>query len=95
MKERKISIVKESIENTARWILANNSYLAGTSYNLMISSINDSIERVKRNAEKNWQITFSGTAGYMVIFFPEDDNYGVVEILVDPLVSKEREYTYI
>lgn len=95
MNNRKISMIKGAVETTAAWILANNKYLVNSSYQGIIDSINDSVQRVKELTEQNWEMNYSSTAGYTVIFFPVDNYHGTIEILVDPCVSKDYELQYI
>lgn len=93
--ERKISIRQGSKEATLDWIMHNNKYSSTFTYQSLSDSLEHCIQRVKKNAMKDWDVTFSGTAGFTVLFTPESDDYGVIEILVDPCVSKELEYNYI
>lgn len=93
--KREITINKDQIEITARWIYANNTYLwkrPDVSVDTLIADIKRSIRRVVECAEKNWELNYSGTAGFTVFFMPEDEKYGVIDILVDPAVSQESDY---
>lgn len=93
--EKKISVREGAKEIVLDWIIKNNKHSSTFTYQLLSDSLENCIERVKKNAMKNWDITFSGTAGFTVLFTPESDEYGTIEILVDPCVSKELPYNYI
>lgn len=94
---KKISIREGSIETTARWIFANNPHLHHRP-NITLDTIREDIrkcvDRVVNQAYKNWDINYSGTAGFTVFFLPEEENYGAIEILVEPCVG-QREINYI
>ena len=92
---RQISINKESISRTARWIAYNNRYLKAASIEELESNIQRSIDRVIESAKQGWDMHYSGTAGFTVFFMPEDESYGIVEVLVDPAVGSEYEFEII
>lgn len=92
---RKISIMEGAVDKTARWILENNKHLRNHTYQQIKSSIQKSIDRVVEHAHLYWELNYSGTAGFTVFFMPEDENYGTIEILVDPCVSSTEEINYI
>lgn len=93
--KREISINKESIPRTARWIAYNNRYLKAASIEELESNIQRSVDRVIESAKQDWEMNYSGTAGFTVFFIPEDDNYGIVEVLVDPALGGEYEFEII
>lgn len=93
--QKKISIREGAKEIVLDWIMKNNKHSPTFTYQTLSDSLERCIDRVKYNATKNWDITHSGTAGFTVLFTPESDDYGVIEILVDPCVSKELKYNYI
>jgi len=93
--ERKISIRQGSKEATLDWIMHNNKYSSTFTYQSLSDSLEHCIQRVKKNAMKDWDVTFSGTAGFTVFFMPEDENYGTIEVLVDPALGGEYEFEII
>lgn len=93
--KRQISIREGSVDKTTQWILANNKYLHSHSYQQIRDSIQDSIDRVVKYAKLYWELNYSGTAGFTVFFMPQDENYGTIEILVDPCVSTTEEIKYV
>ena len=94
---RQISIRQDAVDTTVGWILANNKHLRNHSYQQIRDSLQNCIDRVVKHANLYWELNYSGIAGFTVFFTPEDENYGTIEILVDPCVSttKEINYTYI
>ena len=92
---RQISINKESISRAARWLAYSNRYLAPATIETLEVDIQRSVDRVVGSAKKDWELHYSGTAGFTVFFMPEDDNYGTVEVLVDPAVGGEYEFEVI
>lgn len=92
---KQISINKESISRAARWLAYNNRYLKAASIGELESSIQRSVDRVIESAKKDWELHYSGTAGFTVFFMPEDDSYGIVEVLVDPAVGSDYEFEII
>ena len=92
---REISIREGSAHDAAMWISLHNLYMKNHSLGYIESRIQDCIDDVIKKARKNWEMTYVSTGGWIVIFFPEDDYHGVIEVLVDPQVSKEREYILI
>ena len=92
---KQISINKESISRAARWLAYSNRYLASATIETLEADIQRSVDRVVESAKKDWQLTYSGTAGFTVFFMPEDERYGTVEVLVDPAVGGEYEFKTI
>ena len=92
---RQISINKESISRASRWLAYNNRYLKAASIEELESNIQRSIDRVIESAKQDWGIHYSGTAGFTVFFMPEDESYGIVEVLVDPALGGEYEFEII
>lgn len=92
---REISISESSAHDAAMWISLHNPYMRKHSLEYIESRIQDCIDTVIKKVRKNWEMAYVSTGGWTVIFFPEDNYYGVIEVLVDPQVSKEREYTII
>lgn len=92
---KQISINAESIARASRWLAYNNRYLKAASIETLESDIQKSIDRVVESAKQDWEIHYSGTAGFTVFFMPEDDNYGIVEVLVDPAIGGEYEFEII
>lgn len=92
---REISIIEGSAHDVAMWISLHNPHMQKHSLGYIESRIQDCIDDVIEKARKDWELTYVSTGGWYVIFFPEDDYHGVIEVLVDPLVSKEREYSLI
>lgn len=93
--KREISINKESISRAARWIAYSNRYLASATIERVEADIQRSVDRVVESAKKDWDMHYSGTAGFTVFFMPEDDSYGIVEVLVDPALGGEYEFEII
>ena len=93
--KREISINKESISRAARWLTYSNRYLASATIEMIEADIQRSVDRVVEAAKKKWEINYSGTAGFTVFFMPEDESYGIVEVLVDPAVGGEYEFEII
>lgn len=58
-------------------------------YNQLVAQIKKDVKRVAEKAVPGYYIS---TAGYHVQFFYEDDDYGHIEIFVDPGVSKGITY---
>lgn len=92
---RQISINKESISRTSRWLAYSNRYLASATIETLEADIQRSVDRVVESAKKDWELYYSGTAGFTVFFMPEDESYGIVEVLVDPAVGGEYEFEII
>ena len=92
---RQISINKESISRTARWLAYSNRYLASATIEMIEADIQRSVDRVVGSAKKDWELHYSGTAGFIVFFMPEDESYGIVEVLVDPALGGEYEFEII
>ena len=92
---RQISINKESISRASRWLAYNNRYLKAASIEELESNIQRSIDRVIESAKQGWEMYYSGTAGFTVFFMPEDENYGTIEVLVDPAVGSDYEFEII
>jgi hypothetical protein len=94
-KQPYFSIKEGSIESAARFIVANNSYMQNRSVDYMIGSIKrvikETVDKIK-NGEEAW---YCGTAGYVVMIQQEDENYYVIEVLVDPSVSQDREFVNV
>ena len=93
--KREISINKESISRAARWLAYSNRYLASATIEMIEADIQRSVDRVIESAKQGWELHYSGTAGFTVFFMPEDENYGTVEVLVDPAVGSEYEFEII
>lgn len=74
----------------AKWICENNPYMKaqGKSVDDMLKSIHDSIRWLLGDVER----VATGTAGYMVRRYWEDENSGVIEIEVDPCVGCDTYY---
>lgn len=92
---REISILEGSVHDAAMWISLHNPHMQKHSLGYIKSRIQDCIDDVIQEVRKDWEITYVSTGGWTVIFFPEDDYHGVIEVLVDPQISKEREYILI
>lgn len=92
---RQISIERHAIENTAMWIKQNNPHMKNTSLSSLIATIEACVKRVVVHANKYWELNYSGTAGFTVFFMPESEEYGVIEILIDPSVGSECDYVDI
>ena len=92
---REISISESSVHDAAMWISLHNPYMKKHSLGYIESSIQGCIDTVIKKVRKNWEMTYASTGGWTVIFFPEDAYYGVIEVLVDPQVSKDREFVII
>ena len=94
---RQISINKESISRAARWLVYSNRYLAlaSATIEMIEADIQRSVDRVVESAKKDWELHYSGTAGFTVFFMPEDESYGIVEVLVDPALGGEYEFEII
>lgn len=94
-KQPSFSIKEGSIELAARFIVANNSYMQNRSVDYMIDSIKrvikDMVDKIKNGGEA-W---YCGTAGYVVMIQQEDEDYYVIEVLVDPSVSQDREFVNV
>jgi len=93
--KREISINKESISRAAPWLAYSNRYLASATIEMIEADIQRSVDRVIESAKQGWELHYSGTAGFTVFFMPEDENYGTVEVLVDPAVGSEYEFEII
>lgn len=92
---KQISINKESISKAARWLAYSNHYLASATIEKIEADIQRSVDRVVESAKKDWELTYSGTTGFTVFFMPEDESYGIVEVLVDPALGGEYEFEII
>lgn len=80
------------IESAARFIVANNSYMHDRTTNEMIETIKRTIKRMVdeiNNGQDSW---YTGSAGYVVTIMKEGENYYVVEVLVNPSVSQDKEF---
>lgn len=86
------TIKEGQIEAAARFIVANNSYLHDCTTNEMIEKIKCTIKRMVNNINKGRDGWYAGSAGYVVTIMEEDDNYYVVDVLVDPSVSQDKEF---
>lgn len=95
IKQPFFSIKKSCIESAARFIVANNSYQPYAN----IEECSDSIKRcIKRMIEriKNGEEAYRcSTGGWTVLIDKEDEDYYVVEVLVDTLVSQDREFVNV
>lgn len=90
--KRQISINRQAVDNAVIWIKQNNEYMKNKSLADLIQMIQRSIDCVVKRAKEDWQLHYSGTAGFTVFFMPEEDYYGTIEILVDPCVGGEYDY---
>lgn len=86
------TIKEGQIEAVARFIIANNSYLHHHTVDSMIVKIKCTIKRMVNNINKGRDDWYTGSAGYVVTIMEEDDNYYVVDVLVDPTVSQDNEF---
>lgn len=93
--KREIIMREDAVDRAALWIITNNKHLSSYSYQQIKDSLQKCIERVVKHAHRHWEINYSGTAGFTVFFMPEDENCGIVEILVDPCVSTNNDVNYI
>lgn len=90
--KRQISINRQAVDNAVLWIKQNNEYMKNKSLADLTQMIQRSVDCVVKRAKEDWQLHYSGTAGFTVFFMPEEDYYGTVEILVDPCVGGEYDY---
>lgn len=93
VKPKNTFTIKEGqIEAAARFIVANNTYMHDRTTNEMIEKIKRTIKLMVDKINKGQDVWYSGTAGYVVTIMQEDDNYYVVEVLVSPDVSQDKEF---
>lgn len=86
------TIKQGQIEAAARFIVANNSYLHHHTVDSMIEKIKRTIRRMVDEINSGKDSWYTGTAGYVVTIMQEDENYYVVEVLVNPSVSQDKEF---
>ena len=90
--KKQIAINRQAVDNAAIWIKQNNDYMKNKSLVDLTQMIQCSIDCVVKRAKEDWQLHYSGTAGFTVFFMPEEDYYGTIEILVDPCVGGQYDY---
>lgn len=95
VKEKYFSIKEGSVESAARFIVANNSYMQNRSVDYMIGSIKRVIKEMVEKIKNGGEAWYCATAGYVVMIQEEDEDYYVVEVLVDTLVSQDREFVNV
>ena len=93
--KREIIMREDAVDRVALWLSTNNKYLLNFSYQEIKDALQKNIERVVKHARLHWEMNYSGTAGFTVFFMPEDENCGIIEILVDPCVSTNDDVKYI
>ena len=92
---KQISIKEGAVMYAARFISEYNKFLSDMSFRELEADIQSYVDRVRRDAMQNWEMQYISTGGWTVTFYPEDDNYGMIEILVDPSVSKNLNFVYV
>lgn len=95
IKQPFFSIKEGSVESAARFIVANNSYMHNRSVDHVIDSIKRVIREMVDKIKNGGEAWYYGTAGYVVMIHQEDENYHVIEVLVDPSVSQDREFVNV
>lgn len=95
VKQPSFSIKEGNIEKAAQFIIANNKYMANKTVNYITFSIKDTIRRQIERIKNNEEAWYCATAGYTVFIFQEDEDYYVVEVLVDPSVTSDAEFVNV
>lgn len=95
--ERQIQFVIQegNIEAAARFIVGHNKYMSDKTVNYFIADIKKTISGMVNKIRAGREAWYCGTAGYTVIILQEDEDYYVVEVLVDPAVSEDGEFVNV
>lgn len=94
-KQPTFSIKKGSVESTARFIVANNNYQPYYNINECVERIKRCIARMIKRIKNGEEAYRCSTGGWTILIDKEDEDYYVVEVLVDTLVSQDREFVNV
>lgn len=92
---KQISIKEGAVLYAAKYIAENNKFLSDMSFKELEDEIQSYVDRVYESAMKSWEWQHLSIGGWTVTFYPDSDNYGTIEVLVDPTVSKALNFVYI
>lgn len=92
---KQISIKEDAVIHAAKFISEYNKHLNYMTFKELEDEIQSYVDKVYATAMKEWEWTYVSTGGWTVTFYPDSDNYGTIEILVDPTVSKALNFVYI
>lgn len=92
---KQISIKQDAVIHAAKFISEYNKYLSDMTFKELEDDIQSYVDQIYEKAMKEWEWTYVSTGGWTVVFYPDSDNYGTIEILVDPAVSKALNFVYI
>lgn len=96
VKEKYFSIKEGSIESAARFIVANNNnYQPYANISECEESIKRCISRMVERIKRGEEAYRCSTGGWTLLIDKEDEDYYVVEVLVDTLVSQDREFVNV
>lgn len=95
IKQPLFSIKEGSIESAARFIVANNNYKPYANIKECEDDIKRYIRRMIEQIKSGEESYILSTAGWTILIVLEDEDYYVVEVLVDTLVSQDREFVNV
>lgn len=84
---KQISINVFSVQAAAEFEIKNNHYSKNRSLQEVLDQLHDYISDLYEDlmcGKKPWEFTYVSTCLFTVVFFPEEDYHGVIEVLVDP-----------
>ena len=93
--EIRFSLKQGNIEAAARFIVGNNIYMHNKTVDYFVEDIKATINRMIDKIRNGGSAWYTATAGYAVVAIQEDENYYVIEVLVDPSVSSDAEFVYV
>lgn len=92
---KRISIRRDAVRSAAVWIKTNNPHMRNKVISYLEYCIWKHVNEIIEVALEHWEIMYTGGAGWTILFTPEDEEYGTIEILVDPQVGEEPDYNYV
>ena len=92
---KQIMMKEGSVLYAARFIAEHNHYLKDYTFKELEESINETVGHVYQKAMEAWEWNSCSTGGWKVLFYPQSEECGLIEIMVDPSVSTNSNYNYI
>lgn len=89
---KQISMREGAVKEAAMWIKLNNRYLKEDPLENIEACIQEHVDKAINYALTVDETYYISSAGWTVLYLPDGDGYGEIQILVDPLVSKGNDY---
>lgn len=91
---RKIIIDSNAVKCAATFLFGNNPHL---NYSLQKweDKILGYVKKVYETAMQDGELSYISTAGFTIMYLPDYETYGTIEVLVDPAIGRDRDYVNV